>query len=731
MLRSLVVSAALVSASAFGSAPGIISHQGRVTVSGNAFTGTGLFKFALVDGGSPAITYWSNNGSSAAGSEPTAAVSLTVTRGIFSVNLGDTGMDTILASVFANDGAVYLRTWFSDGSGFQRLSPDVRMTSVGYALNAASAAAYTETDPVYAAAQAGFLKTDGSRALTASLNLGGNHLLDLPAPASITADNEAASKAYVDSKISGLTWQASVTDILNDPPGSPASGVRYIVGTAPTGQWATDAAADKIAQWTGSAWSYTPPSTSMAAFVTAKSNGYVYSGAWVQFSGSTYTFGAGLSYAAPNVSVASAGITAAMLNQMSASSGQVLGWNGSAWAPATPTAGTVTSVSATGPLASTGGATPNLTLQTASAAQAGALSSTDWSTFNGKVGGSGTASYVPKFTAGGTVGNSALYSDASGNIGIGTTTPTSHLEVRSPLITTPTQLGLYNDYVGKNTSGGDYEISTIKLGTSLYHASISTKISNGSYGDQTRLDFSTPAAMNDNTQVIRMSIMPQTGNVGIGTTSPDTRLDLGGGILSAGALNSGTEIRLRTGIANNASGGVGITPVNNENTNADGMGIFGHDGISLWTAQTEKMRISSTGNVGIGTTTPSYTLHVNGSVAGASAYVNTSDARLKKDVQPIGDALAIVEALRGVTFNWDQTVDPALKLDDRNHVGFLAQEVEKVLPQAVSTATDARQTKSVAYSEVIPVLTEAIKQLKAENDALKARLDALEAKLGQ
>jgi cell division protein FtsB len=84
-----------------------------------------------------------------------------------------------------------------------------------------------------------------------------------------------------------------------------------------------------------------------------------------------------------------------------------------------------------------------------------------------------------------------------------------------------------------------------------------------------------------------------------------------------------------------------------------------------------------------------------------------------------------------------------MKLDDRNHVGFIAQEVEAVLPQAVSTATDARQTKSVAYSEVIPVLTEAIKQLKAENDTLKAqnaaittqnaailkRLDVLEAKI--
>ena len=126
---------------------------------------------------------------------------------------------------------------------------------------------------------------------------------------------------------------------------------------------------------------------------------------------------------------------------------------------------------------------------------------------------------------------------------------------------------------------------------------------------------------------------------------------------------------------------------------------------------------------------------MNGSVAGTSAYNNLSDARLKKDVLPINDALAIVEQLRGVTFNWDQTVDPLMKLDDRNHVGFLAQEVEAVLPQAVSTASDARQTKSVAYSEVIPVLTEAIKQLKAENDTLKAqnaailqRLVALEAK---
>ena len=142
----------------------------------------------------------------------------------------------------------------------------------------------------------------------------------------------------------------------------------------------------------------------------------------------------------------------------------------------------------------------------------------------------------------------------------------------------------------------------------------------------------------------------------------------------------------------------------------------------------DKIIILGNGNVGIGTT-PSYTLHVNGSVAGTSAYNNLSDARLKKDVQPISDALAKVQALHGVTFNWDKSVNPELKLDDKNHLGFLAQDVEKVLPQAVSTADDAMQTKAVAYGDVVPVLAEAIKELKAENDALKGENEALKARL--
>jgi formylglycine-generating enzyme required for sulfatase activity len=123
----------------------MISHQGRVTVNGNAFTGTGQFKFALVNVAGD-TSYWSNDGSKADGTEPTASVSLSVARGIFSVNLGEaiTGMtQPIPASVFANNGAVYLRTWFYDGStSWQQISPDARMTSVGYALRAETAADY-------------------------------------------------------------------------------------------------------------------------------------------------------------------------------------------------------------------------------------------------------------------------------------------------------------------------------------------------------------------------------------------------------------------------------------------------------------------------------------------------------------------------------------------------------------------------------------------------------------
>ena len=84
-------------------------------------------------------TYWSSDGSSTDASEPTSSVALTVTKGLYSVLLGDTtlaNMTAIPISVFANSD-VRLRVWFNDGSnGSQLLTPDQRIASVGYAMMA-------------------------------------------------------------------------------------------------------------------------------------------------------------------------------------------------------------------------------------------------------------------------------------------------------------------------------------------------------------------------------------------------------------------------------------------------------------------------------------------------------------------------------------------------------------------------------------------------------------------
>jgi len=114
-----------------------------VAVGATNFDGSGSFKFALVNAAGT-TSYWSNDGTSAAGSQPTAAVTLTVTKGIYSVLLGDTtlpNMTAIFATVFANPD-VRLRVWFDDGTanGPQLLTPDQRIAAVGYAMMAGALA---------------------------------------------------------------------------------------------------------------------------------------------------------------------------------------------------------------------------------------------------------------------------------------------------------------------------------------------------------------------------------------------------------------------------------------------------------------------------------------------------------------------------------------------------------------------------------------------------------------
>jgi hypothetical protein len=128
-------------------------------------------------------------------------------------------------------------------------------------------------------------------------------------------------------------------------------------------------------------------------------------------------------------------------------------------------------------------------------------------------------------------------------------------------------------------------------------------------------------------------------------------------------------------------------------------------------------RLIIAGNVGIGTNSPApgYMLDVNGPIHSSAAFDSTSDLRLKRNIQPIAYGLDTVMHLRPVGFDWkDQSHD----WQQRHQIGLIAQEVEPVVPEVVSTAKDSEHTKSLAYGSLVPVLIKAIQELKTANDRL-------------
>ena len=137
------------------------------------------------------------------------------------------------------------------------------------------------------------------------------------------------------------------------------------------------------------------------------------------------------------------------------------------------------------------------------------------------------------------------------------------------------------------------------------------------------------------------------------------------------------------------------------------------------------------GNVGIGTASPTRLLHVNGAAGNTTGvWDNLSDARLKKDIKPVIGALEKVERLRGVTFQWKEP----LQEQEGLHMGLVAQEVEKVMPEWIKT--DSEGYKWLRKEGVEALLIEAIKEQEAridgvlaENWELKARIAEIEAKL--
>jgi hypothetical protein len=148
-------------------------------------------------------------------------------------------------------------------------------------------------------------------------------------------------------------------------------------------------------------------------------------------------------------------------------------------------------------------------------------------------------------------------------------------------------------------------------------------------------------------------------------------------------------------------------------------------------------------NVGIGCNAPQYKLHVIGDIASSATIRTTnalvtgaisacSDARFKKDITPLRHSLEKIIKLNGVSYYWKKEEFKERNFTDERQIGVIAQEIEKIYPELVKTDNDGY--KSVDYSRLTPVLIEAIKELKKENDEMKNRLqreiDDIKAEMG-
>ncbi|WP_353719491.1 tail fiber domain-containing protein [Dyadobacter sp. 676] len=140
---------------------------------------------------------------------------------------------------------------------------------------------------------------------------------------------------------------------------------------------------------------------------------------------------------------------------------------------------------------------------------------------------------------------------------------------------------------------------------------------------------------------------------------------------------------------------------------------------------TEWMRIKNNGNVGIGTTAPTQKLHVIGNIL-ASGTITPSDIRIKKDITDNTYGLKEVMKLRTIGYRYK---DQALGRDHK--IGFVAQQMIKVMPELVTTAGDSLKTLGVNYAEMTVVLTKAIQEQQAEIDALKSENQTLKAQVAK
>lgn len=251
------------------------------------------------------------------------------------------------------------------------------------------------------------------------------------------------------------------------------------------------------------------------------------------------------------------------------------------------------------------------------------------------------------------------------------------------------------------------------------------------------------------------NIFPNTGNVGIGTNSPDKKLHV---VASAGwirAESTGTSTavvdlknsqgtwRLQ-GAHNRAN-----NPLELEFNNGAEFEFFDDGGLSMDGALTSSKVTAQASNantvsIELQNSTGTWALQGNhggnrleiefnnggefefydgGNLIIDGTLMENSDRRLKKNIQPLQSALHSINQLNGYTYNWKGG-----DRSDGTQIGVIAQEVKTVLPELVSE--DSEGMLSVNYTSLVPVLIEAVKEQQIQLDMLAAQNEKMDSQLG-
>ena len=274
------------------------------------------------------------------------------------------------------------------------------------------------------------------------------------------------------------------------------------------------------------------------------------------------------------------------------------------------------------------------------------------------------------------IGSGQIYKDSSGNVGIGTSSPATKLQVSSSTGPSSDDYGFIQaNYTGTTTTVNSGITVKNYQGTSQF---MQWEVNGLRVGSRIKTNTGTGQVVftyGNDTEAMRIDA---SGNLLVNTATAWSRL----AVQHAGASQ------------------FGITDVN---TDTSGVG------------QTSIAFVRNGSYVGTINTTSS-----------ATSYNTSSDYRLKNSVTPMSSGLATVAALKPVTYKWN--------IDDSDGEGFIAHELQEFIPHAVTGEKDAVDAEGnavhqgVDYSKIVVHLVAACQELKAQNDELKARVAALEAK---